>query len=177
MELTPRNHRFGSPPPVASPWAERVEQVLAIQAWAMGGDEGRSALPRVVLTGVGGIGKTQIATAVYHELSPTLDLSLWVWARSSEEVVAAYAQAERSLTTAGPKPDESSQSPGDLTGDARRFLTRLEDKAVLQSWLVVLDDLSIADEEMEQWWPPVNDHGRTLVTCRRFGSWDCCTDR
>ena len=163
----PKNLRIGHPPRIASPWAERDEQDLAIQAWAPG-DHGRSALPRVVLTGLGGIGKTQIAAAVYYDLSAELDLSLWVSARNLDEMVAAYAEAERSLATAGSQPDETSRATEDLAGEARRFLQRLEDKAVLRSWLVVLDDLSIPDRVMEHWWPPVNHHGRTLVTSRSF---------
>jgi tetratricopeptide (TPR) repeat protein len=167
MQRSPRGLRIGDPPAIASPHTQRTEQGLVIQAWAQAEGEGRSRLPRIVLTGVGGIGKTQMATAIFYELSPKLDLSLWVRARTTEEVVAAFAQVEDLLAHGGsPAHGSGGETVGNAKEYARRFMRRLEDKSALRNWLVVLDDMSAPEEEMEPWWPPVNDHGRTLVTSR-----------
>src|SRR5439155_25516628 len=48
-----------------------------------------------VVTGDGGVGKTQLAAAVYREAlaSDGLDLAVWVTAASRADVLATYAQA------------------------------------------------------------------------------------
>jgi hypothetical protein len=148
---------LGTPPAVAIPWASRPEGDLVAHAW----EEGTAPLPPVVLIGSPGIGKTQIASRIFRELAPALGLSLWVTAFHVDALVAAYADAARRLGLASADAPETIRDE-DL---ADRFLRRLSSEPPL-SCLVVLDDLSISDELMAPWWPPVNDHVRTLVTTR-----------
>ena len=165
----PLKLRLGNPPRIASPWADRAESGLVLQALTpAGGHSDPYKSPLVILTGRAGSGKTQIAAAVYYGLSSEVDLSLWISARSLDEIVAAYAEAERFLATPGLRTENSTGGTEDLTREAISFLQRLEDKTILRSWLVVLDDLAISDNAMGAWWPPSTDHGRTLITSQSY---------
>ena len=113
--------------------------------------------PTCVLTGLGGVGKTQIAAAHARSLltAGKLDLLVWVNAAHRHGIVAGYAQA-------------ASRTPGvDTTDDAdaaRHFLTWAA--GTDRRWLVVLDDLT-SPGDAAGLWPPDTGNGRTLVTTRR----------
>ncbi|MGW4650899.1 tetratricopeptide repeat protein [Kitasatospora sp. NPDC004289] len=111
-----------------------------------------------VLTGLGGVGKTQLAADYARTAwsSGELDVLVWVTATSTAAVAAAFAQAGAELL--GAEPEEAAQA----------FTAWLEPKAEERPcrWLVVLDD--VADPaDLRGWWPPQSPHGRTLVTTRR----------
>ena len=151
----------GRPPAAATPWIPRPESQLVQLAWA----EGAGLLPRVVLFGAAGIGKTQIASAIFREKTGSMDFGLWVTAQSVRQLIDSYAAAADSLGVAADS-NTTSQSQEDR---ARSFLERL-DRAPGLDCLVVLDDLSIPDDQMAPWWPPLGPTVRTLVTMRRPSS-------
>ncbi|MEV6605700.1 NB-ARC domain-containing protein [Kutzneria sp. NPDC051319] len=109
----------------------------------------------LVLTGLGGVGKTQLAAALAHRVwsQREVDLVVWVTATSRTSVVASYAQAIGDIT-GGADPDQDQA--------ADRFLAWLE--ATDRRWLVVLDDLT-DPADLHRLWPPTS--GRTVVTTRR----------
>ncbi|MFJ5989415.1 tetratricopeptide repeat protein [Lentzea sp. NPDC092896] len=108
-----------------------------------------------VLSGMGGVGKTQLAAdhAATEWSAGRISLLMWVTAGSREAVVSAYAEAAAELT---------GRDEPDLERGARRLLEWLASTG--ESWLVVLDDLQDPDDLVDLW-PP--DNGRTLVTTRR----------
>ncbi|MFC8851518.1 tetratricopeptide repeat protein [Streptomyces sp. NPDC057144] len=127
-------------------------------------DGGGTAVLRQVLTGMGGVGKTQLAadyalTAWDNGSGGNLDVLVWITASTRTAVVAGYAQAGVELCRADP--DEPEQA-------ARAFLAWLAPKTGANPcrWLIVLDD--VADPgDLRGLWPPASPHGRTLVTTRR----------
>ncbi len=151
----------GMPPATATPWIQKPESQQVRAAWS----QNSSTLPRVALYGAAGIGKTQIASAIFREQRESLDVALWVTAHTLRHVISSYAAAADSLgVTAASNTNSHSEEER-----ARSFLERLASAPRLDC-LVVLDDLSIPDDQMESWWPPLGPGLRTLVTTRRPSS-------
>ncbi|MFG1808272.1 tetratricopeptide repeat protein [Streptomyces sp. NPDC049040] len=120
-------------------------------------DGGGTAVLCQVLTGMGGVGKTQLAADFAHRAwdEHEVEMLVWVTAVSRSTVLAAYAQAGEELCGADPTDPERA---------AAAFLAWL--RARSHRWLVVLDD--VADPaDLAGLWPPDNPAGRTLVTTRR----------
>jgi hypothetical protein len=127
--------------------------------------DNRTAVICQVLSGTGGVGKTQLAAhhARQRWAARELDLLVWVTAGNRDAVLSSYARAGGQVTGA----DES-----DPVSAAEEFLTWLE--TTDRHWLIVLDD--VADPgDLSGLWPPWHSTGRTIVTTRRrdaalFGS-------
>ncbi|WP_437105306.1 FxSxx-COOH system tetratricopeptide repeat protein [Streptomyces californicus] len=105
---------------------------------------GSAAVLTQVLSGGGGVGKSQLAAAYAAEaLHDGTDLVLWATAVEVQQVIALYAQAAVLVSAPGAMGD-------DPEVDARALLTWLATTG--RRWLVVLDD--IADPAgMSGWWP------------------------
>lgn len=110
-----------------------------------------------VLSGLGGVGKTQLAADYAERMwaAGAIDLLVWVTAGSVDAIVSGYARAAAALTGA----EVSAPEQG-----AQRFLEWLASAA--SDWLVVLDDLQ-SPADLAGWWPPATPSGRVLVTTRR----------
>jgi tetratricopeptide (TPR) repeat protein len=106
----------------------------------------------VVLSGLGGVGKTQVA-ADYARVQAGDTTVIWVTATSRDLIRYTYAEAARILF--GPHVD--------IEQAASRFLCWLA--TTEQAWLVVIDDLQ-APADMKRLWPQ-GTAGRTIVTTRR----------
>ncbi|MGW2975409.1 tetratricopeptide repeat protein [Streptomyces mirabilis] len=149
-------HLVGVIPPRAPAFQHRAVAEQLRQAVSGGG----TAVLGQVLSGLGGVGKTQLAadyarTAWEHG---ELDVLVWVTASSRELVVAGFTQAAVELLAVDP--DEHA---------ANAFLAWLQTtprRERAYRWLVVLDDVT-DPADLRGLWPPANPHGRTLVTTRR----------
>ncbi|MEV4510172.1 FxSxx-COOH system tetratricopeptide repeat protein [Dactylosporangium sp. NPDC049525] len=110
-----------------------------------------------ILSGLGGVGKTQLAAAVARRARNNAEVAilLWIIATSRTNVVAAYAAAGQRL--AGADGD-------DVDAAAARFLEYLGNTR--ERWLIVLDDLG-DPSALEGLWPPRTATGRVMVTTRR----------
>ncbi|MFE7477271.1 NB-ARC domain-containing protein, partial [Streptomyces sp. NPDC057575] len=150
-------HQVGVLPPRAQSFQHRAEADQLRAAV----DSGGTAVLTQVLTGTGGVGKTQLAADYARTAwdNGEIDVLVWISASSRSAITAGYAQAGVEILAADPSDPEQS---------ARAFLAWLEPKAGQKPcrWLVVLDD--VADPaDMRGWWPPTSRHGRALVTTRR----------
>ncbi|WP_308407500.1 tetratricopeptide repeat protein [Streptomyces olivochromogenes] len=167
-------HQVGVIPPRACSFQDRAETVR-LRGALTGGQAavlvGQNTVRGQVLSGMGGVGKTQLA-ADYARTAwkdGHLDVLVWVTASARSPVVDGYAQAGVELCRADP--DEPEQA-------ARTFLAWLTPKAGQKPcrWLVVLDDVADPDDlvvnpndpdNRYNLWPPASPYGRTLVTTRR----------
>ncbi|MER5598298.1 tetratricopeptide repeat protein [Streptomyces sp. NPDC002265] len=120
-----------------------------------------AGVPQQVLSGMGGVGKTQLAADYVRTAWKTgdLDLLVWVAASDAEAVVAAYARAGVEVLGA---------EAADPEAAARAFVAWLEPKSGQRPcrWVIVLDDV-VDPGDLTGWWPPLSPSGRTLVTTRR----------
>ncbi|MGW1670647.1 tetratricopeptide repeat protein [Streptomyces sp. NPDC002324] len=127
--------------------------------------EARSAGSDVVLSGAGGVGKSQLAASLARELRDQertdesgLDVLVWARATGTDQIISAYAEAAGRLQLPGVSAD-------DEDGAARLFLRWLAVSG--RRWLVVLDD--VADPAaVQEWWPDSGaGRGWVLATSRR----------
>ncbi|MFE9561755.1 tetratricopeptide repeat protein [Streptomyces sp. NPDC006487] len=160
-EPAPWPHQVGVLPSRARSFQDRTE-AERLRAKVAGGG---TAVLGQVLTGMGGVGKTQLAAdyarTAWQDGSPTggLDVLVWLTASTREAVVSGYAQAGVELCRA---------DPGDPEKAAEAFLAWLTPKTGARPcrWLIVLDD--VADPaDLHRLWPPASPHGRSLITTRR----------
>ena len=110
-----------------------------------------------VLTGVGGVGKTQLATEYAWRFANNYDAVWWVHAEQSDRIIEQLADFAVSLQLA------ASDTPVGEAVDALRQYCYTRD-----GWLIVLDNATSA-EEVRDW--ILAGPGRTLVTSRDPGCW------
>ena len=143
---------IGRPPSDAASLRKRAALSSAIDV-ALRDD----AVREVVLTGAGGVGKSQLAAAAFHRFRQPGGVRVWVPASSRQSVLTAYARAWRVVAggEGGSGWDDDTQA--DLFVAWLRTTTR--------PWLVVLDDV---DEPVDlRGVRPVGEHGKSMVTTRR----------
>ncbi|MFF2041027.1 tetratricopeptide repeat protein [Kitasatospora sp. NPDC058170] len=124
-------------------------------ATGTGGADGSAGAACHVLTGMGGVGKSQLAARHAHRLlrEGALDLVVWVNATSSQEILKAYRAAARATVDTDPA------GPA----DPEAFLAWLNTTG--RRWLIVLDDLR-DPADMRGLWPPERGNGQVVVTTR-----------
>jgi NB-ARC domain/Tetratricopeptide repeat/Trypsin-like peptidase domain len=114
-----------------------------------------------VLTGMGGVGKTQLAANFARTQwgKRNVDLLVWVDATSRLSIISTYAAAADRIgvTPVG--------GASDLNKSADRFWSWLAEKSD-KKWLIVLDDVADPDD-LEGLRPPLSSWGNTVVTTRR----------
>ncbi len=163
------------PPPVPGPlvqwpvWVGNVPRLAAAfqprtAVWDQAGEARREGRD-VVLSGAGGVGKSQLAASLARQLRDQehttgagLDVLVWVRATSPDQIITAYAEAAGQLHLSGAEPEDEGAA-------ARLFMQWLA--ATRQRWLVVLDDLT-DPALLEGWWPDSGaGNGWVLATTRR----------
>ncbi|MCC8244535.1 tetratricopeptide repeat protein [Saccharothrix luteola] len=136
--------RVGVLPPVADRYQHRAAEAEL---------SGKSA----VLSGLGGVGKSQLAARHAHAVwrDESVDLVVWIAAVTRVAVISAYADAAgRVLRDAGGTPEDA----------AAAFQTWLS--STDRRWLVVLDDVQ-DPADLKGLWPPSSPTGQVVVTTRR----------
>lgn len=165
--------------PVAASRFEPRDASSCLREWV---DSAGATSSTMVLCGLGGVGKTQVAAEFaanmlvkarfWHVDSASgdtdsqrsdpvagprspMDLVVWVTADRTEHIMSAYARAWRAVTGLSPS--------GHADDEAARFLSWLA--TTPRHWLVVLDDVPDVGA-LRDWWPPHTAGGRCVVTTR-----------
>jgi hypothetical protein len=144
--------RVGVIPTLADCYQSRAESTRLRDAVGAGG----TAVLTQVLSGLGGVGKSQLAAAYAHSLAGEVDVLVWVSATTRMAILSTYSQASIQLGLA---------TDGQQALAAVRFLSWLQ--TTDRAWLVVLDDLADPADLRGLWPDPTQGKGRTLVTTRR----------
>ncbi|MBO3736889.1 tetratricopeptide repeat protein [Actinoplanes flavus] len=159
----PHPECVGMIPPLAAAFQPRTglrERITAARGAGadvvLGEDDADSAAR--VLSGGGGVGKSQLAAWSAHQAiaEKETDLVVWVPASSPDQILAAYARAAERVGATG-------VSGTDESADAVAFLDWLHTTDL--TWLIVLDDITDSDHIAELW-PPARPTGWTLATTR-----------
>jgi NB-ARC domain/Tetratricopeptide repeat len=146
--------QVGRPPLLAEAFQPRLTLWRKIQS---GLDAGPTVL-RQTFAGDGGIGKSQLAAAVFAAAREVgIDLLVWVNAATREAIEATYALARESVT---PAPGSFAEDAGQQSDAFLAWLATTD-----RSWLVVLDDVGDPADMVGLW--PTGSRGRVLVTTRR----------
>ena len=148
-------HQMGAVPGQALGFQHRVQ---ASRLYAVLEDAGTAVVGQV-LSGLGGVGKTQLAADYARTAFTTgrLDVLVWVTASSRQAVIDAYTRAAVDLLAIEPDEDAAQRFLAWLAPASSRRMCR---------WLVVLDDLA-EPADLTGLWPPACATGRTVVTTRR----------
>ncbi|MEU0882451.1 NB-ARC domain-containing protein [Lentzea sp. NPDC005914] len=154
-------HRAGVAPLQAAAFQAREETALLLEQALERGDAavltGQARIHTGVVSGLGGVGKTQVALDYAQRLWAAGEVELWVWvtATSREAIVSSYARLATDLTGVDdPDPEHG----------ALRLLEWLYTPSA--RWLIVLDDVQ-NPADLRGLWPPVAAGGRVVVTTRR----------
>ncbi|MEV0425821.1 tetratricopeptide repeat protein [Micromonospora sp. NPDC050495] len=160
----------GQPPALASAFQPRASLRDSVVAARRHGDDvvlahrdSRGGHPGTqVLTGGGGVGKSQLAAWFARQTIDArgTDLVVWVDAASPDQIITGYARA--AVRAGVPGADGT-----DPDADAAALLEWLH--TTERSWLVVLDDVGDPGE-VARWWPPQRPSGWTLATTRLHDS-------
>lgn len=133
------------------------DQALRTMAWQL-----QEPLATVVLTGIGGVGKTQLAAEFAHRYGQFFSGGVfWLNMQRASSALIAIVEAGRSM---GLFPDPNASSTA-LEGQARQVLAVWQD-AIPR--LLIFDNCE--DEELLAAWKPVTGGCRLIVTSRR-ASW------
>jgi transcriptional regulator with XRE-family HTH domain len=148
--------QIGRPP--APPRAFQWRAALAAEVEAAGVKDAGSAVTwQAVAAGGGGVGKTQLAAALFAQAREEgVDLLLWVDASSRESIVTSFAHARSAIRQGVPSGTSADEA-------AQAFLGWLA--VTSRSWMVVLDDVADPADVRGLW--PEGWSGRVLATTRR----------
>lgn len=108
-----------------------------------------------VLSGMGGIGKTQIAIEYAYRHARDYSALLWVNAESPESILVSLAQIAQALNL----PERNENRPQAVVNAVARWLTSHT------HWLVIVDDLS--NPALVKHFLPSPPHGSWLFTTQR----------
>ncbi|MFC3452703.1 FxSxx-COOH system tetratricopeptide repeat protein [Amycolatopsis speibonae] len=155
-----RRRRFGAVPPRAGAFQRRTVAAALTRSIEGGGTTvltgAATTTPASVLTGLGGVGKTQLAADHAHTVwdNQEVDLLVWISARTRDAITAGYTDVAVELLGQDPiAPDQA----------CRRLLEWLAETS--DPWLVVLDDVQ-DPSHLTGLWPPHSAAGQVVVTTR-----------
>lgn len=146
--------RVGVVPPMADRYQHRSTEARLASPERTSG---------VVLSGLGGVGKSQLAARYARSVwqDESMDLVMWIGAGTRAGVITSYATAANRVlpdqVARASSPEEAATALLSWLGSTQR------------RWLIVLDDLQ-DPEDLRELWPPQTSSGQVVVTTRRRDS-------
>lgn len=148
---------IGRPPTDAVALRDRPELAEVI-------DAALSSERHVLLTGPGGMGKSQLAAAAFHRARSRGGVFVWVPASSRQSIVSTYARAWR-VIAGEDRPGRPGGHGYGYDEETQADLLVAWLRAADRPWLVVLDDID--DPADLEGLRPAGDRGRCVITTRR----------
>ncbi|GAA4202295.1 hypothetical protein GCM10023074_36930 [Microbispora amethystogenes] len=105
----------------------------------------------LLLCGMGGVGKTQLALAYAHRQRPSVTLGWWIPAGSRTSVISSLAELGRQLNLSSTTAEST----------AKKVVGLLSERA---GWLLIFDDARIVEDLLDL--VPVTSGGQVLITSR-----------
>ncbi|WP_165960887.1 NB-ARC domain-containing protein, partial [Actinocrispum wychmicini] len=153
-------YRAGTLPPRAAAFQHRETTDLLAQTLESGNAAvltSDSVVRTGVVSGLGGVGKTQVAVDYAERVwvAGEVELMVWVTAGSREAIISTCARVAADVTGV---------QDADPQLGARRLMEWLASTSA--RWLIVLDDVQNPGD-LRGLWPPATATGRVVVTTRR----------
>ncbi|PSL52708.1 tetratricopeptide repeat protein [Saccharothrix carnea] len=156
--------RVGVPPQVVHHFQDRAARSQLAEALSVG----RAAVVvgagsgATVVSGLGGVGKSQLAAdyAWRWWRDRSLDVAVWVSALSRDAVISAYAEVARQVLREQ-DPGIANRTPEEAARSLRTWLAGTD-----RRWLIVLDDVQ-APADLRDLRPPHSPVGQVVITTRR----------
>src|SRR6202023_1995156 len=141
-------------PPVVAHFTGRDDLLAQLDAALRAG---RAGVITQAVSGLGGVGKTQLAAAYVQAHHGEFDITAWIRAENGGMADLAELAVALGLPVQG-------RTPSERADDALMFLSNTD-----RRWLLVLDNVpgprALAGLQ-------ASDHGRVLVTSRHRGGYD-----
>ncbi|MCJ1244871.1 hypothetical protein MMC30_002072 [Trapelia coarctata] len=147
--LPARNSRF-------FPRREVLEQVQV----ELGGQP-QGQVRSVVLHGLGGVGKTEIAREFAYEAEEGLNTILWIRSHTAAALAETFTYAALRLDLMGAMPQENAKNRALVLN----WLSRTS-----QKWLLIFDNAENPDD-LQQYWPGIGN-GSIIITTRHPQAFD-----
>ena len=144
--------RVGVVPPPVDCRQDRPADALLAESTA------KAVVVCQVLSGLGGVGKTELVANLAHRCWDGREVDLLVWVTATSRAGIATTLAEAAIKVTGI--DDSDPERG-----AARLLAWLAEPHG-RRWLIVFDDLADPDD-LTGLWPPASPSGRVVLTTRR----------
>ncbi|KAI0893451.1 pfs domain-containing protein [Annulohypoxylon nitens] len=121
-------------------------------------DTGDFSLQSVALHGIGGVGKSSIASSYANKKfsEKAYDVVLWVAAEKDASLQQSYSDIATRLKLPGAKP---------LSNEENLFLVHNWLQTTECKWLIIYDNVESSDI-LAPYWPRASRHGRAIITTR-----------
>src|SRR5215469_1049118 len=151
---------WGSEIPFRNPhFTGREEELQTLRAQLQGGGPAVLRQPPRALYGLGGVGKTQIATEYAHRFAEDYEVVWWV--RSDQE-----DSIQASLINLGIRLRLPDVGPGDRDRSLRLVIDALQSGDPYSQWLLIFDDAT-QPNKLRRYIP----HGGHVVVTSRINEW------
>jgi hypothetical protein len=160
--LARRTRIWGSEIPFRNPhFTGRESELQALHHQLQSGTRAVIRQPPSALYGMGGVGKTQIATEYAHRYANTYEVVWWV--RSDQE-----DSIQASLVALGAQMRLPDVNPGDRDRSFRAVIDALQAGEPYANWLLIFDDVAMQPARLRRYIPQGSGH---VIVTSRISEW------
>eukprot|EP01138_Halocafeteria_seosinensis_P013299 gb/GECG01013583.1/.p1 GENE.gb/GECG01013583.1/~~gb/GECG01013583.1/.p1 ORF type:complete len:1287 (+),score=164.63 gb/GECG01013583.1/:1-3861(+) len=161
-------YEFNGPSPNKA-FVKREELLQQMRVWALEGinQDGRCLL---ILEGMGGIGKTQLAIYFFHNPPIEYDMRIWLFAATTDYLQSQYVDVYVAYRKQYEPSLQYLSEADPLEERASHVLSWLNHSGVERRFLIVYDNVT-SKETIEPWLPSEASRHHVIVTSRNRSDW------